>query len=294
VNRLPSWRFLHPTDFSEASEVAFIHALKLALVTRGQLHVLHVETSDAREPWARFPGVRQTLERWGALPADSPPTAVGHLGIDVEKIAARRGDPVSATADYLRREPADVIVLATHRRDGFARWRRPSVAQAIAQHVGEVALFVPAGIDGFVSAATGEIRIRRVLVPLARRPVPQPAVDAAAALASAAGSGPVTFRLVHAGADGVPRVTTPDEARWTWERHELAGEPATAILRVMDGWCPDLAVMSTEGRHGFMDAVRGSTTEQVLRGATCPVLAVSMTARSLPRLSPPGGPAGTR
>ena len=33
---------LHPTDFSDASEVAFVHALKLTLVTRGQLHVLHV------------------------------------------------------------------------------------------------------------------------------------------------------------------------------------------------------------------------------------------------------------
>jgi nucleotide-binding universal stress UspA family protein len=32
--------------------------------------------------------------------------------------------------------------------------------------------------------------------------------------------------------------------------------------------------MATEGRHGFLDAVRGSTTERVLREAGCPVLAV--------------------
>ncbi|HEX2928596.1 MAG TPA: universal stress protein [Candidatus Binatia bacterium] len=32
--------------------------------------------------------------------------------------------------------------------------------------------------------------------------------------------------------------------------------------------------MATEGRHGFVDAVRGSVTEQVVRGAPCPVLAV--------------------
>jgi nucleotide-binding universal stress UspA family protein len=32
--------------------------------------------------------------------------------------------------------------------------------------------------------------------------------------------------------------------------------------------------MATEGRQGFVDAVRGSVTERVVRGAPCPVLAV--------------------
>jgi nucleotide-binding universal stress UspA family protein len=36
----------------------------------------------------------------------------------------------------------------------------------------------------------------------------------------------------------------------------------------------DLIVMATEGRHGVVDAMRGSVTERVIRGAPCPVLAV--------------------
>jgi nucleotide-binding universal stress UspA family protein len=36
----------------------------------------------------------------------------------------------------------------------------------------------------------------------------------------------------------------------------------------------DLIAMPTAGRHGFLDALRGSTTEQVLRRAPCPVLAI--------------------
>jgi len=281
---LPGWRFLHPTDFSEASEIAFAHALKLALVTRGQLHVLHVAPPDSPVQWRHFPGIREALERWGALPAGSRPEAVGALGIAVEKITALAADPVAATAEYLRRAPADVIVLATHQRDGFERWRQPSVAQAIARHAGEVALFVPAGIDGFVSQATGAMQLRRVLVPLAHAPSPQPAVDAAAALAATAGGGPVAFRLVHVGADAVPHVTTPTGPAWTWERQAVAGDPAAALARAMQEWSPDLVVMTTEGHHGFMDALRGSTTERVLRAAPCPVLAVSMSARALPRL----------
>jgi nucleotide-binding universal stress UspA family protein len=36
----------------------------------------------------------------------------------------------------------------------------------------------------------------------------------------------------------------------------------------------DLIVMATRGREGFLDALRGSTTEQVLRQAGRAVLAV--------------------
>ena len=61
------WRILHPTDFSEASEVAFVHALKLTLLTRGRLHVLHVSAHEGPVRWRTFPGVREALERWTSL-----------------------------------------------------------------------------------------------------------------------------------------------------------------------------------------------------------------------------------
>lgn len=33
----------HPTDFSPASEVAFAHALRLALDAKAELHIMHVD-----------------------------------------------------------------------------------------------------------------------------------------------------------------------------------------------------------------------------------------------------------
>jgi nucleotide-binding universal stress UspA family protein len=39
----------------------------------------------------------------------------------------------------------------------------------------------------------------------------------------------------------------------------------------------DLIAMATEGHKGFLDVLRGSTTERVLRDARCPVLAVPAT-----------------
>jgi hypothetical protein len=69
----------HPSDFSGASEVAFVHALKIALVAGAKLTMLHVEASPGAE-WQDFPGVRDTLERWGLIPKASRKSAVGQLG----------------------------------------------------------------------------------------------------------------------------------------------------------------------------------------------------------------------
>ena len=85
----------HPSDFSEASEVAFVHALKIALVAGAKLTMLHVEASPGAE-WQDFPGVRDTLERWGLIPKGSRKSAVGQLGIKVAKVLRLSNDPVKA------------------------------------------------------------------------------------------------------------------------------------------------------------------------------------------------------
>ena len=144
-------------------------------------------------------------------------------------------------------------------------------------------LFVPGGTDGFVDAVTGRIRLERVLIPVDLAPSPQPAVEAAAALASLQGQTPTTFRLVHVGETQFPTVITHDEPGWTWQRRVLTGDAATALGEAISEFDPDLLVMTTAGHHGFMDALRGSTTERVLRAIPCPLLAVSVSAR-LPRL----------
>jgi nucleotide-binding universal stress UspA family protein len=278
----PGWRILHPTDFSEASEVAFVHALKLALATKGHLHVLHVSSHDERVR-RNFPGVRGVLERWGVLPRESPPEAVGDLGIEVVKVEAVGDDPVLVAHDFLRRHPAEMIVLATHQRDGLGRWRQPSVAEQIARQARQVTLFVPDGTDGFVDTVTGGVRLERILIPIDRIPAPQPAIEAAAALALLEGEAPTTFLLVHAGQAELVDVVTREKPGWTWQRSLLTGEPATALVGAIRNFRPDLVVMATAGHHGFMDALRGSTTERVLRAVRCPLLAVSVTAR-LPHL----------
>jgi len=52
------------------------------------------------------------------------------------------------------------------------------------------------------------------------------------------------------------------------------GEVVDEILSLSEERDADLIAMATAGRNGFLEALSGSTTEQVLREAKCPVLAI--------------------
>lgn len=54
----------------------------------------------------------------------------------------------------------------------------------------------------------------------------------------------------------------------------VPGDPVGRILKEAADWSPDLIVMAPQGHMDFLDALRGSTTERILRAVHCPVLAV--------------------
>ena len=62
----------HPTDFSDASELAFAHALAIAVSRRTDFTMLHAGGKhDVSGEWKTFPPVRRTLERWGYHPSEA-------------------------------------------------------------------------------------------------------------------------------------------------------------------------------------------------------------------------------
>jgi nucleotide-binding universal stress UspA family protein len=261
----------HPSDFSEASEVAFAHALKIALVVGAKLTMLHVEASPSAE-WQDFPGVRDTLERWKLIPKGSPKSAVGWLGIEVDKIIASSKDPVKACLGFLGKHPEDLIVLAVHQREGPVRWLERSVGEPIARGAGQMTLFIPHGVGGFVSRQDGSISLQNILIPVTSKPRPQPGVEAAARLISNLQLFGGTVTLLHVGPTGeMPSVKLPVDTNWNWNRVARAGEPAETILQTAKDLRADLIVMTTDGPDGFLDGLRGTTSERVLRKARCPV-----------------------
>ena len=201
LTRLPIQRIFHPTDFSQDSHVAFAHALKMALVHRAELTIMHVDPAVAPEGFEDFPRIRPTLTSWGLLPESSAKSDVARLGIGIKKVRALAADPKQAIIHHLRTSPTDLMVLATHQREGVTRWLHDSVAEPVSREMEVMTLFVPSHVEGFVSLKTGETSLHRLLLPISTEPPSQPAVDAASSLASKLGVLPLTFTLVHAGED---------------------------------------------------------------------------------------------
>lgn len=264
----------HPSDFSAASEVAFVHALKIALVSGAELNVLHAAAGHDVD-WSDFPGVRATLERWHLIPEGSPKSAVGRLGIDVTKVIASSSNPVKACLDFLMGHPADLIVLAVRQHKGRMRWLERPVGGPVAHAAGEMTLFLPRGVQGFVSREDGSVSLRNVLIPIAPKPAPQPAVDAVVRMIRSLQLPSGTVTLLHVGPSAqAPYVSIRDDVDWTWRAEASEGEPAEVILQTADVVAADLIVMTTEGPHGFLDALRGSTSERVMRRSHCPVVSL--------------------
>lgn len=269
-------RILHTTDFSRGSELAFVHALKLALAAHGELSIVHIDVDDdpSNNDWNDFPGVRGTLTSWGLLEEDAPRTAVSErLGMKVRKLDLGARDALEGVLNLLRRHPADMVVLANRAYEGVRRWTHSSVSHPLARQADAPTLFLPKGARGFVDPATGAVRLRRILVPIDDRPAPEPAVELARKLADAIGAPEARITLLHVGADW-PSTLGLEQLDGGIERLERTGGVVDAIVGAADQLDADLIVMATEGHDGILDALRGSTTEQVLRRARRALIAV--------------------
>jgi len=72
----------------------------------------------------------------------------------------------------------------------------------------------------------------------------------------------------------MPAVCLPESPACSWRRISSGGEPVNQIIKVAQQHSVDLIVMATAGHNGFLDVLRGSVTEQILRRVPCPLLAV--------------------
>jgi len=272
---LPFRRIFHPTDFSTADAAAFAHALKLTCLVQGELTMMHVDPTIERKDFEDFPRIRPLLTRWGVLQEGSSKADVAELGVQIKRVRAVAGNTTGAILQHLTAYPTELLVLSTHQREGLARLTHHAVAEPVARGTQAKALFVPAGVEGFISAETGRTNLTRVLIPLAHKPHPQLAIDLATELASTLGSETVLFELVHLGKEANhPKFTKLERPGWTWETLIANGDPVEWILAAGADFDVDLIVMTTEGHTSLFDLLRGSTTERVVRGARCPILAI--------------------
>jgi nucleotide-binding universal stress UspA family protein len=257
-----------PTDFSDASASAFAHALRIVLATKGKLNLVHVAESASFDDG--FPHIRRALALWKLMDENDPPAAVSKLGIKAAKITLEREAPLAGLLRFLDDHPTDLIVVATHGRDGIAHWLQGSIAESLSRTARVPTLFIPTKARGFVDEWNGQLHLSRILMPIDYSPSPTEALDTVRIFIRSLNQPAAHIELMHVGDVAPPAsedgVVLPVTLR--------GGDPVSAILTAAKEEEVNLIAMPTAGHHGFLDALRGSTTERVLRHSTCPVLAV--------------------
>ena len=115
-----------------------------------------------------------------------------------------------------------------------------------------------------------------MLIPVDHAPDASEAVEFARRAAEIVGDGNVTITLLYVGAEAdMPRVHAEDGAGWTFTQMRREGDPVKEIL-AGHGIGLGRAHHDADPARcaGVFEALRGSTTERVLRHARCPILAV--------------------
>ena len=295
-------QILCPVDFSLFSRRALDHAAVLARWYEAQLTVLHVSplmpTVFALPP-AMTPAALPSFDQ-EALGLELLTFVSETLkGKPTPTLVVRAGAPATTILDFADEIKADLVALGTHGRTGFERFMLGSVADKVIRKAACPVLTVP---HHAADRPEGPL-FGRILCAVDFSPASDRAAQYALSLAQEA-IGCLTmlhvkewipdrdafedypdFDVDHFRrsllADARVRVEAlvPEGAR-DWcepETRVVCGKPYQEILRVAHNDVVDLIVLGIHG-HGPIDRMLlGSTTQQVVRQAACPVLTIRMT-----------------
>lgn len=294
-------RILCPIDFSDHSRRALDHALAIAHWYESQVILLHVSPlmpvaayapGSGMPPYvALTPDARQALvssmKRFATEAGASAP-------VEFEIAEGDTAPTILATASELT---ADLLVLGTHGRSGFQRWVLGSVTEKVLRQATCPVLTVPRGADDAVPVV-----FRRIVCAIDFSECSMHALEYATSLAQEANAhltivhvlelppdiprevhenvlaGPRNLKEYIALAEGECRArlkdAIPDRVRASLRVDTVlgAGKPYREILRVAAEHSADLLVTGVHGRGPIDRMLFGSTTQHLVRQASCPVL----------------------
>jgi nucleotide-binding universal stress UspA family protein len=210
-------------------------------------------------------------------------------------LSALDGEPVAMIVDQAVGIPADLIVIGTHGRRGFDRLLLGSVAEKVLRKAPCPILTVPPHASVTTPAA---VTFRRLLCPMDFSPSALQALGFAVDLARQ-GQGVVTVlhviewlaedephasphfsvveyreHLVESARARLRTLIADAQPECTTEGVVVVGRAHRQIVQTAVANQTDLIVMGAQGRGGVSLALFGSTTQQVVRMAECPVLTV--------------------
>jgi len=291
---------LCPIDLSDASVRPLAYAAAFARLYDARLTVLHVApTFDPMQVRSGSIGgpvrIMYPMPREEVL--DELRRALGAADtatLDVT-LAAEAGDAVATIVDRAVAIPADLLVMGTHGRSGFDRLLLGSVTEKVLRKAPCPILTVPPHAP---AKAPLDVAFTRILCPVDVSPSALQAFGFALDLARQAGGSVTVLHAIEWLADEEARAhahfNVPEYRQHLVEDAHarlqalLADEPRTCdmkdvvafgrayreILKTAAAQEADLIVMGAQGRGGVGLTLFGSTTQQVVRAAACPVLTV--------------------
>lgn len=287
-------RLLCPTDFSDVSTRAEAYAVALARHYDATLHLLHVDPPmPIMAPYGEIPlDVRlfevQREQAEADLTASKARAAAAGVVVDT---SLRGGQPAREILSLATESSADLVVIGTHGRGGVEHMLLGSVAEKVLRKAPCPVLIVPP------AAEAGDAEFSRILCPVDGSAVSAEAVAFALSLARETDGRLILLSVVEpVPVSGEFGALDADEYRQLGETHArtILTEAVPANVRE---WCrvderialgkaserildtarterADVIVMGVRGRGAIDLLAFGSTTNEVVRRATCPVLAV--------------------
>ena len=116
-------QILCAVDLSQAARAAFTQALALSCKRSAALTVVHAVPMDRPFGWR----VHERIEMIADLHR-----AADDAGVPL-RVSVQQGEPVGVILLHANARPFDFLVLGTHQRTGWGRFRAGSVAEAVVQ-----------------------------------------------------------------------------------------------------------------------------------------------------------------
>ena len=275
-------RLLVPLDGSALAEkaVEYVQVLK----PLGDLNVRLVSAVDT--PEGAHAGSEGPLTEY--LETQAQRLKAAGIGAAIE---VRHGAAATAIVEAAERYAPELIVISTHGRSGFQRWRMGSVADKVIRGSNHNVLVIGPNIE----ARELQEAPRTVLAPLDGSELAEAALSIADRYAAAFGA---TLHLVEA--VNLP-VTAGDITGYTYTPElidslnqgasaylaekaakcsaqkvtaVMTGPAASEIERYVKANSIDLVVMTTHGRGGLVRSALGSVTDRLIGATAAPVLVV--------------------
>lgn len=294
-------QILCPVDFSETSRHAVNHAIEIARWFKSKITALYVMNPLLRvDPplFAESTGRGRTVEDEVALQTELHELmSTAAVGLESE-VLLDEGSPAGRILERASSLRSDLIVVGTHGRGGFDRLLLGSVTEKILRRASCPVLTVPPP-----AVVATKLPYERLLCPVDFSDSSLSALKFALGIAEESDAHITVFHAVEWPRDdelGGIEVDTaafrrlveeqtlrslndlvPDDVR-VWCQPDAAvgyGKAYQQILEAAEKKHADLIVIGVRGRNPVDLMLFGSTTNQVVRHASCPVLTLCSSTR---------------